>query len=347
MPRRLAFFARAALASAPFFLAAPHLHAEPTSEERATAQALFDDARALIKSGKIADACPKLEDSQRLDPAIGTLLYLADCYEKAGRTASAWAAFLEAADAAKKGGDTKRAQMGIEHANALEPSLARVRLVVAKDVPGLTVTRDGRPLPAAGLTTALPTDPGKRVYEASAPGRKSVRVEVVVKAGAREEVKLPELPVADAAPAASASAPPVAPPPKKDEPKSPPPPRDPPPKEGLTGLQVGGLVGAGVGLAFVAGGGLLGASAKSKNDAAKESGCRPDGTYCTPDAISEHDAASSRAKLATVMLVGGGVLAATGVTLFFVGGRKKSPTSAWIAPAAGPSSAALVAGGAF
>src|SRR5262249_2265450 len=67
----------------------------------ASAQTLFDQAKQLMADGKYRDACPKLEESQRLDPGPGTLFQLASCYEKIDRTATAWAAFLEVAAAAK------------------------------------------------------------------------------------------------------------------------------------------------------------------------------------------------------------------------------------------------------
>ena len=57
----------------------------------AAAQALFDQGRDLMRQNKHAEACPKLAESNRLDPAIGTLFHLADCYEQSGRVASAWA----------------------------------------------------------------------------------------------------------------------------------------------------------------------------------------------------------------------------------------------------------------
>src|SRR5882724_4165659 len=72
------------------------------AEERdpAAAQALFDEGRALMKTQRFAEACPKLKESQRLDPGIGTQFRLADCYEQQGKIASAWAAFLEVASLA-------------------------------------------------------------------------------------------------------------------------------------------------------------------------------------------------------------------------------------------------------
>ena len=65
--------------------------AQVSAEEKATAEAVFEEGMHLIKKGNFAEACPKFELSQRVEPAVGTMLYLAECYENTNRTASSWA----------------------------------------------------------------------------------------------------------------------------------------------------------------------------------------------------------------------------------------------------------------
>src|SRR5262245_52435554 len=74
----------------------------PSSEDAALAEELFRAAKALMTEGRNVEACPKLAESYRLDPAGGTLLTLALCHETTGRTASAWADFTNAIALAKR-----------------------------------------------------------------------------------------------------------------------------------------------------------------------------------------------------------------------------------------------------
>ena len=55
----------------------PGLAFAQSASDKAQAQALFDDGRHLMEQGKFAEACRKLEGSQKLDPGAGTLLNLA------------------------------------------------------------------------------------------------------------------------------------------------------------------------------------------------------------------------------------------------------------------------------
>src|SRR5687768_6154338 len=79
--------------------------------DKATAEALFAEGRRLMSSGDFKTACPKFAASQKLDPGLGTSLNLADCYEKSGKTASAWAEFRDAAAAAHRVGSKDREQV--------------------------------------------------------------------------------------------------------------------------------------------------------------------------------------------------------------------------------------------
>lgn len=152
------------------------------ADDPAGAQALHDEAKALMKDGKWSAACPKLEESQRLSPAVGTRFKLADCLEHTGRTASAWANFLGVAATAKEKGQKDRETEARTRAAALEPKLSRLAIVVpdASRVAGLDVKRDGESVGAAQWGTPLPVDPGVHEVLASAPGKRAYKAQLEI-----------------------------------------------------------------------------------------------------------------------------------------------------------------------
>jgi hypothetical protein len=137
--------------------------------DRLSAEALFSEGLRLMQANDYAAACPKLSASYRLDPGIGTLLYLADCYESQGKTASAWITFREAVFLARKAGDAEREQAALEHADALRPKLTSLQLQMAKPPAGLTLILDDHTLAAEVLNVPLPVDPGVHQLVATAP----------------------------------------------------------------------------------------------------------------------------------------------------------------------------------
>jgi hypothetical protein len=146
-----------------------------TPAERTLARSLFDQARALSHEGNFAEACPKFEESARLAPGIGTSFNLGDCFEHVGRPASAWSAFTDAADQARRAGQDDREKAARARAAALEPKLPKIVLNTAPPLPpDFTVTLDGKVLSAAVLRSPLPIDPGEHVVRASAPGKAPV-----------------------------------------------------------------------------------------------------------------------------------------------------------------------------
>jgi len=149
--------------------------AQPSASDKASAEALFTAGRAALDAGEYAAACEKFEASQQIDPGVGTLLYLGACYEKLGRTASAWASFREASSVARAAGQGDRADVARERAKKLEPQLFRLTVHVAKenDIEGFGLQHGPRTLSRATFGVATPVDPGSHELTASAPGYQS------------------------------------------------------------------------------------------------------------------------------------------------------------------------------
>jgi hypothetical protein len=168
-PRRISRGSATALAAlAASLLIVPAARAQ--TEDQAAARAMFEEGRALMKAGQYAAACPKLEAARKLYTSAGILLNLADCHEKIGRTASAWAEFGEAATVATRTNRGEDAEEARRRKAALEASLARIVIRVALPTPGLVVKRDGAILADATWGASLPVDPGAHTVNAEAPG---------------------------------------------------------------------------------------------------------------------------------------------------------------------------------
>jgi hypothetical protein len=145
----------------------------PSSEDVALAEALFREGRTLLEGGQVDAACTKLEGSQKLDSKISTLLNLAACHEAQGRTASAWAEFLEAARLTRVTPvrDPKALEATARaRAEALGPRIHRLAIEKPDALPrDLELAVDGRSIPRAAWGTPIPVDPGDREIVAKQP----------------------------------------------------------------------------------------------------------------------------------------------------------------------------------
>lgn len=162
--------------------------------DAAAAQALFYEARQLMKDNKFGLACPKLEESLRLDYGIGTEFNLADCNEKLGKVASAWSGYLSVAAAAHSSKQLDREKVARERAKALEPRLPKLTVEVPPSAPAsLDVKRDGVIVGQAAWNTAVPTDPGMHKVVASAPGKVTWEGSVTTIEGKAAKITIPKL----------------------------------------------------------------------------------------------------------------------------------------------------------
>lgn len=178
----------ALVAVAPMLEVAPAL-ADETGRS-AAAQTLFDEAKLLMAGGTYAEACKKLEESNRLDPALGTLFNLADCYERMGKTASAWSLFLQAQAAAAAQGDTEASHIAAERAVKLATTVPRLELRVtgSEGTPGLRITRGDVLVGEAQWNTPIAVNPGTHRVRATAPNRLGWATDVTILAGGASAV---------------------------------------------------------------------------------------------------------------------------------------------------------------
>jgi hypothetical protein len=292
-------------------LGAPAARAQ--GSDLAAAQGLFDAAKQLVAEGKLAEACPKFLASFKLDPKPGTGVNLADCYEKTGQIASAWARYLEAASLAQRAGQGEREQYAKDHAAALEPKIARLTIAAPSPPQGLQVLRDGAPVDAAILGTAVPVDPGKHLIEARAPGKKpwSTTVEIAIGPGKAAA----EIPALEDAPQDG----PLAPSPA--DPQTAPFPRKP------VGFALLGLGGAGLVVGGIAGGLAIG------KHGSLASSCMAGVCVSQDGAIAGYHTLGT---VADVGIIAGGVLAAAGLVLVVTAPKASAAKQAWVAPVVGP-----------
>jgi len=297
-------------------------HAEP--RDPVAAQALFDDARKLMLTGQYAEACPKLAESQRLDPGIGTAFNLADCDEKIGLIASAWALFLEVASQARASGEAEREAAAKGRAAKLEPKLPRLRIRVGADnrPPGLEITRDGIAVGPAQWGSVVPVDPGRHEIVAKAPGRQTFTRSVTAEQGVVLDFELPPLaPGADAAPAAAAATPVAAagaPAPEPSEKRT-----SSGPSPLVYVLGGVGIVGVGVGTTFSF-------MAMADNDDSKTH-CNPsDPNKCSAEGVEQRNSAIKKGNVATVGFVVGGASLAGALVLWLVGGSSGDSSKAGV-----------------
>jgi len=258
---------------------------------RLAAEELFLQGRKLVEAGDLGAACPKLAESQRLDPAPGTLLNLAECYEATGKLASAWVRYKELYVYASQRGQTSRAERATAKIAELEPRLFYLTITVRAPAKDLVVTKDGVALGRAAWGTRLPVDPGDHVVAASAPGRRpwttTLRVE-----GASQVVEVPLLaPLPRVAEARAATSSPA--------------------------VRTAGTVLVAIGAAATVSSLGFGLGAKLEDDKARADECSA--SACTPAGAERIDRAIQYGNVATGLALGAAVFVVAGVVLYVVG----------------------------
>jgi hypothetical protein len=297
----LGVVAALALAASPVAAAEPPASPPSTKEQVLT---LYNQGKELLDAGKTAEACQAFESAKRLDfTAINLILRLGDCYERLGRTASAYSQYQQAASIAAAAKDARQSTAE-ERVAAVEPLLARLAVAVAPGTAGsagaavVVVRRNGEVVVGEKLDgKPVPVDPGHYTFEAAATGKKTWTATREIAPGASVIVDVPALeaivvaapraPISISSPEGTAST------------------------RRTVGLALGGvgLVGLGVGAAF-------GVKALSNLAASKADGHCDASSFCDDVGFQLRNEARDAATISTVTLALGATAAVVGAVLW-------------------------------
>jgi hypothetical protein len=307
-----------------YSLAAGAAEARAEGNDETEAKRLFDSAVELASEGNFMAACRKLEKSLSLHDGLGTSYHLAGCWQKIGRTASAYALFKKVAERAHELDQDERETVARGRMEALLPKLSRLRIDLPAPVaPRTAVQRDGEQVAEDDWGKAVPVDPGFYEIRVTADGKEPWSTKVSV----TEPSTIIAVPVPELADARKSETPKfaAAPAPKavtKQRPTAVPAAEEPSSGPSRTVA----IVIGGVGAAALAGGLLEGAQYLDANGDAKN--VCPSGVNCTSEEIATHADAVDKARTArTWAYVGIGVgsaALAVGTYLFFAAPRESA-----------------------
>ncbi len=311
-----------------------------SDQERAGARKAAEAGAQAFEEGRFADALELMSKAESLVHATPHLLYIARSHAALGHLVAAQEAYMRIvnaplpANAAPVLVETRDA--AAKELETLEPRIPQLTIqITGASTSDVTVTIDGKPVPNALLGIGTPVDPGTHEIEASGASVSSARTSVTLTEGGKEEVSLAVTPTGEASEAQPSGAAVST---------------DSAVSEGSTSLRTTGLIVGGVGVAALIGGGVtafLGFSKKSDLDDRCPGGECPyaDATEKS-DIDSDKDSLKTLGLMTTVLLAGGGVLTATGATLYIVGGPDTEERVS-LAPTFAPGVAGLYAQGAF
>lgn len=313
--------ALSAAATLAVVLASPSAASAASPEDRAAAAQHSKQAQELRKQGQLAEACGHLQEVERLDPKLTSLMDLADCTEQLGKLVEAQALWAAARDRARQTEKPQSRARAEERLAAVEKRVAHLTLERPANADGIEVRRDDALVDTASLGSAQSIDPGDHVIVVKLAGHDDAQFNVKLAEGESQSVAIA------AGPAIVVAAPP--PPPR---------PVAPPPKP----VEVSTSSGSGqrtIGLVL----GVTGLVAAGVGGALWFTGYRDSGGLGAP--------ADQQVLAGQIAVIGGGALLVTGAVLFATAPSSKASTRGRLrlAPtvALGPNGTLVGATGAF
>jgi|SoiMethySBSTD1v2_1073268.scaffolds.fasta_scaffold02692_14 hypothetical protein len=169
-------------------------------EEPSQAEVLFKDGLEAMRSKNYAEACPKLEESYRLDPLPGALFTLAECQAAAGKSATAIKHYqdfvngLTALPPDRRDSFDERRRIALDKITALSALAPEITIDVAAGAPQtLIVKRNDEVVDPGSYGVGKKVDRGSYAVSATLDGKLvwQKRFELSERDRARVEVPWP------------------------------------------------------------------------------------------------------------------------------------------------------------
>jgi tetratricopeptide (TPR) repeat protein len=299
--------------------------AQPATDAQKRADTLFGEGQRFLANKEYAVACTAFEQSQALDPAIGTQLNIALCYEQWGHIASAYKAYLEAARIANAANDDRGPRAALR-ANELKPKVPRLTLVISnpKADPAAAILIDGKEVLKRDLVDIL-MEPGTHKIEVRAPGKEPASSTITLAQGAREELEL-DIP----APTTTTTIETVE-------------------VSAKRGRVIFGWTLTGLGAVALGAAGYVSLVARQDYRNAFAARCNSMTNECNAAGFRGTSDARRRANIASFVAGGGGALVITGIIVLLTGRKeKKRAESSWyLVPEVSPTSHGFAVGASF
>jgi hypothetical protein len=307
--------------------------AEPTAAEIAAALELFQEGLRLEEKRDWSGALDRFRRVAAVKTTPQVRFHIALCLENLGKLVDALVEFQRAQRDAVETGATNVSTNAPKHISDLRERIPRVIVALPSGVSDPSVSIDGTTVAAALVGTAVPLDPGPHTLVVEAKGRRSFTKSFELTERAPPltiDVELPE--------ETDAGGPSPGPDPDRKGPK------DEKPTRSALPFVVGGI-----GLAALAGGGVMYALRGSTITELEEA-CGPTRDRCPDDKRALADRGQTYTTVGNVLLGVGVVAVGAAVVLYVTGGPSKSSSSsarAMIQPTVGPGTFGLGLSGAF
>jgi hypothetical protein len=311
-----------------------------TDDAVSAARRLFSEAVADEDARRYETALEKFRRVDAVKETANVLYRIASCLDALGRKAEALGAYdavvrLGAQDPAS----AEAVQASRARATQLEPSVARLSVVLPADAPADTeVHVDDAPVPRESLGASIPLEPGRHTLRATSTGRAPFETAVQLTAGGRVAITVTLQP----APTEPVHADAPQPPPVQPAPT--PAPAAGPPVGAWAAFGIGGVLAVGSVVSLVL---------RSSNLATLSRDCTstPSGTLsCPSSSMNEvngaHDAAKVEGPLGIGLGAGAVVAIGIGTWLLF-SGPSRDASALVVMPSLGPQGAGLFVQGSF